>query len=297
MKLQAREIAISESLNSATVQRLSCHAGRYHLITDLARKGPRQINLFLDRINAVLAASKAAVHHCTNDFQSRQASSEPVDLTLITVLAINDLDTRSQPFPLFDFLGVKASGDDGRSDEAYGIMLSTYIHDLDREAIELLHEHEVRFSRSRQLVDSLFFPSRLNGNQPPFLEKFPVFAFPCSSTTAPSASNTDRYMYCLGFDCTIVRVSHGKSLRCYTHHCDSQGKDRLANNSLFLAVSQVCAEMVAPDLYAQVDDGPRMLERRPQPFDRSIFNPTLQCQQKVAMQQWLAKHEHLLVHP
>ncbi|MCX5947415.1 MAG: hypothetical protein NTY67_04270 [Cyanobacteria bacterium] len=296
MKLQAREISIDASLTSAKVERHSCHAGRYHLITDLARKGPKQISLFLDRINAVLAASNASSQHSTHTAQSAQARAERVELSLITVLAIDDADLRSPPFPLFDFLGIKANTDDGGSEEAYGVMLSTYIHDLDRTAIEHLHERSDNFNDSRQLVDSLFFPSKFNGDEPPFFERFPVFAFP-SRPTAPlpaPTSPTDRYMHCLGFDCTIVHRPQGKALRSYTHHCDSKTRDSLAMNSAILAVGQVCAEMVEPSLYRQLDCSPTTLERRPQPFDRSMFNATLKHQQKQAMQQWLAKHEHLL---
>jgi hypothetical protein len=297
MKLQAREIAIDASLTSAKVERHSCHAGRYHLITDLARKGPRQISLFLDRINKVLAASNASSQHSTHTAQSAQARAERVELSLITVLAIDDADLRSPPFPLFDFLGVQAITNDGGSDEAYGVMLSTYIHDLDRIAIDQLHERSDDFNDSRQLVDSLFFPSRFNSDEPPFCDKYPVFAFPSRPTTAPlpaATSHTDRYMHCLGFDCTIVHRPQGKALRGYTHHCDSKTRVSLAMNSAILAVGQVCAEMVEPSLYRQLDCSPTTLECRPQPFDRSMFNATLKQQQKQSMQQWLTKHEHLL---
>lgn len=297
VKLQPREIAINTSPTTANIEKHACHAGRYHLITDLARRGPQQIGLFLNRIDAVLAASNARIHAATSA-PSRQARAERVELSLITVLAISDCDASSSPFPLFDFLGVKACSDDGGTEKGYGVMFSTYIHDLDLEAIVHLHEDSNNFNHSRQLVDSLFFQSRFNGNEPPFFNEFPIFTFPSSPTAIhPAArSNTDRYMHHLGFGKTGVHGPQGRGLLSYTHHCDSQTRVCLAIDSAILAVGQVCAEMVEPSLSSQSDCSSITLADRPQPFDRSIFNSTIKQQQKQAMQQWLSKHEHLLNH-
>lgn len=288
MRLRVAEIKINTLLTHERINSFYCHVGRFHLITDLARKGPKEICLFLDRISEILKSRQFATEY--------SSKVDRFELSLITVLSEDDADPSSSAFPLFDFLGIELTGHDGSSEKSYGVMFSTYIHDLDREAIQNPHEHNNNFDHSRQLVDALFFPAKFNNFEAPFLNKYPIFIFPASPSDSlqNNRSRTAQYLNCLGFEVSIISALNNTFLQAYRHRCDSRNNVSHAMHEIILATGFACAEMVAPNLYTHLDDNAVDIEKRPQPFDRSVFNSVVKLQQKQSMQQWLAKHGHLL---
>lgn len=149
MRILANSLPIDDLLTSSAIDTMAFGLGRYHLIKDLAVKGPDQIACFLQRIEQIYNRP------------------ERIKLSLISVLYEGATNTEHpEMFPLFDFIGIHTS-----TCEAYGVMFSSYLHDLDREAItqdNLGGKDAVAFQIGRLLVDSLFMPTQVNNGRPPF---------------------------------------------------------------------------------------------------------------------------------
>lgn len=205
MKLQAKSIPIDDSLTPAAIDIQASQLSRYHLIKDLALKGTEQVTCFLQRVEKI--------HN----------RPEKLQLSLITILCEDDSSREQfQIIPVFDFIGIHSSS----SFKAYGIMLSTCLHDLDRKAIDQDRISDTKSTAAglaRLLVDSLFLPTYFNDNNPPFLDQTPVFVFPESRTCKQGGrlSSTDRYMAQLGFKsshCSLEKES--TTLRIFRHESE-----------------------------------------------------------------------------
>lgn len=259
IKLLAKSIPIDTALHPDAIDSQAVHLSRYHLIKDLALKGPEQIACFLERIEQI--------HSC----------AERVELSLITVLC-NEVGDKGldEMFPLFDFIGIRSRGCN-----AYGVMFSTYLHDLDREAIaqhSLSGQGEVACLK-RLLMESLFSPTFFNCGKPPFPDQKPVFIFPRSLS---SISSTDRYMAHLGFNMSLFpRSTEALVMRVYHHRSEAQPFDCGSINPAIFAVGQACVEMATG---VGAASGTCL-----KPFDRSGFNIGVQADQTRIAQLWLRR--------
>jgi hypothetical protein len=266
MRFWAKSIPIDSSLTPEAIDIQASGLGRYHLIKDLALKGSDQIACFHQRIEEI--------HNLP----------ERIQLSLITVIAEHDSHFKhSQTLPLFDFIGIHTN-----TFAAYGVMFSTYLHDLDRAAINQDNLPMVG-STSRQiarlLVDSLFFPTCCNNNQPPFPDQTPVFIFPESRTTSQdgTASSTDRYMAQLGFRASrYSRHNNTGGLRVFSHDKAGQPFDCRSMNPAILAVGQACVEMTE-----DLAPTPGMCLK---PFDRSGLTIEVKTDQARIAQHWLMRN-------
>lgn len=271
MKLLAKSIPINDSLTPAAIDIQASQLSRYHLIKDLALKGTEQITCFLQRVEQI--------HN----------RPERLQLSLITILCEDDTSPeQSLKLPLFDFIGIHSS-----TFRTYGVMLSTYLHDLNREIIDqnrISCKESTTVRLARILVDSLFIPTHFNNNNPPFLGQAPVFIFPESRTDKQGgrSSSTDHYMALLGFkvsqcsiekEAVVLRLFRHES---EVHSCESIWKSKSTNHAI-LAVGQACVEM-AKDIVPT-------LESCLKPFDRAGLNGDFQTSQTEIAQRWLIRHQ------
>lgn len=237
---------------------------------DLSKKGPAQISCFLNRVQHVFDRE------------------DTMRLQLISVLAANNVDSSSSvAVPLFDFIGIKVG-----SAEAYGVMFSTFMHDLDRDILSNDSSLDCGLGSSRLgrlLMDSLFTPTCINQHEPPFPSCFPVFIFPPSNAAAHpgSSSATDRYMTSLGFHVQRIDASQSTpELRVYRHECDGRSLGSSLIERAFISVGVACVEMAngitsTPGNCLSV-------------FDRTSFDGHAQKKQAMQTQAWLMTHlKHL----
>jgi hypothetical protein len=244
----------------ADIEAQANQLSRYHLIKDLAVKGPDQISCFLQRVDQIYEYS------------------ERVQLSLISVLFDDCMhrDT-AESFPLFDFIGIRTA-----SCEEYGVMFSTYLHDLARDAIsqqKLPENGSTLLAFSRVLMDSLYLPTCLNSNCPPFSGHKPVFVFPNRSRMMHShkTSSTDQYMALLGYKANSLALHNDQCfMRCYYHESEDSLSDSGSIHPSIIAVGQACVEMAV----SHADTARGCLK----PFDRFGFSTVVQ-----ARQAWLAK--------
>jgi hypothetical protein len=272
MRLLIRRLPINPSLTADNIDIQANQLSRYHLIKDLALKGPDQIACFLELI------------------QRMSGDSSSIQLSLITVLFLGDPSSGFvEGFPLFDFIGVHTP-----SCDAYGVMFSTYLHDLDREAISSgrLPDEKSTVSRiTRKLMDSLYLPTSVNDASPPFPGQRPIFIFPPGkkSSQIDSVSATDLYMSRLGYKVKTLRKRHDSmDLRIFYHEAEECSFDPALIDPSILAVGQACVEIA---------QGPSLLaEGYLKPFDRSNFNIDVQKRQSSIAQRWLKAHLVRLKH-
>lgn len=266
MQLIVRRLPIDHALTAANIDAQANQLSRYHLIKDLALKGPEQISCFLQLI------------------QRSSGVTSSLQLSLITVLFEDDgVSVFHGGFPLFDFIGIHTPAYD-----SYGVMFSTYLHDLNREDIglnRLPYAHSKASRLTRLLMDSLYLPTSINGASPPFPGRRPVFLFPPSknqSQTA-SASATDLYMSRLGYRVASLREKHNSiDLRVFYHETEGPLFDPGLIDPLILAVGQACVAMAQESPYLS----PGCLK----PFDRLSFNVDVQARQARIAQLWLTAH-------
>ena len=274
MKLLARSIPIDDSLTPAAIDTQASQLSRYHLIKDLAVKGTEQVTCFLQRVEQI--------HN----------RPERLQLSLITILCEDDTSPEQfQSLPLFDFIGIHSS-----TFKAYGVMLSTYLHDLDRKAIDqdrISSKASITTGMARLLVNSLFLPTCYNNNNPPFLDQTPVFIFPESRTVNEGGrpSSTDHYMAQLGFKASHCSLNkEAIILRLYRHEseehsCESTWEINSTNRAI-LAVGQACVEMAKG-----IVPVPGSCLK---PFDRAGLNADVQTNQTAIAQRWLMQHQELV---
>lgn len=266
MRLTVKRLPINPKLTPGDIDAQANHLSRYHLIKDLVIKGPDQISCFLELIQRI------------------SGDSGRIKLSLITVLFIGDDSSRFEyDLPLFDFIGIRS-----QSCDTYGVMFSTYLHDLDREAISsgrlpCVNSIESRFSRL--LMDSLYLPTRFNSANPPFPDQRPIFIFPPGKTLSQldSVSTTDIYMSRLGYKVKPLSRHHNLiDLRIFYHEADGHLFDPMLIDPSILAVGQACVEMArGPSIVAA--DGLK-------PFNRSSFSVDVQKRQTRIARRWLMTH-------
>lgn len=266
MRLNLRILPICRSMKPSWIDRQTTLPGRYHLVKDLSHKGPDQISCFLNRVQQVFDCDDA------------------IHLQLISVLAASNSDRSSlSAVPLFDFIGIKVG-----FAAAYGVILSTYMHDLDRDA--LLNESSLdcglgASKLGRHLMDSLFIPTCLNQQEPPFPGQFPVFIFPPSKAAIHTGkpSPTDRYMDSLGFHSQHIEGSqHTPNLRVYRHERDDISFGSSLIDRAVISVGVACVEMANGT--ASTPDNCLVA------FDRTGFDGNAQKQQAIQIQEWLITH-------
>ncbi|MCP9776519.1 MULTISPECIES: hypothetical protein [unclassified Cyanobium] len=271
MRFLAKSIPIDDSLTPAAIDIQASQLSRYHLIKDLALKGTEQVTCFLQRVEQI--------HN----------RPERLQLNLITILCEDDSSPeQSQILPLFDFIGIH-----GSTFKAYGVMLSTYLHDLDRKAIDqdrISGRESTTARMARLLVDSLFLPTYYNNNNPPFLDQTPVFIFPESRTLKQGgrSSSTDHYMAQLGFKASHCSLEkEAITLRLFRHEseehsCESTWACKSTNRAI-LAVGQACVEMAKG-----IVPVPGSCLK---PFDRAGLNGDVQTSQTAIAERWLIRHQ------
>lgn len=226
-------------------------------------------------------------------------------LELLTVVAHSVIDNiRIASLPLFDFISIASAEGSKAIPSVYGIMLSTYLHDLDRSLIaSSIPLAQDRFIVSKALVDALFYPSPLTLGRPPLDCQFPLLIFPGlrdSFRQPPAASRSDAYMNHLGFDVVHMKGINNVPLRLYSHRQDL-GCQWQQYAPLLLAIGQTCVEMVRPDLRSAHPVCARNLIGRvnadgclPKPFNRQAFGADVQLRQQQTIEDWMAIHLDVL---
>lgn len=305
LELVARRIPIQLSLKPSLIDEQSCNLGRYHLVRDLAHQGPDQIALFLARASALLQAFISSHHglRCGMSHSTLQKCLSRLELLTVVAHSVID-DIKIASLPLFDFISIASAEGSKAIPSVYGVMLSTYLHDLDRSLIAspipLAQEH---FIASRALVDALFYPSPFTLGRPPLDCQFPLLIFPGlrdGFCQPPTVSRSNAYMSHLGFDVVHMKGINDVPLRLYSHRQDL-GCQWQQYAPLLLAIGQTCVEMVRPDLRsAQSACEPGLIRGvntdncLPKPFNRQAFGADVQLRQQQTIEDWMAMHLDVL---
>jgi hypothetical protein len=267
MRLQKVITPITSDLTIRELDIKYSRRGRYNIVSHLLRAGRGQISTFLDRASLWLKAIEGS--HAVFP-----------EISLVSVFAHPD-GNESGELPIFDFFGLHSGEFAGPSLTDYGVMFSTYLHDLDRPALELPGSKPDPHIISCRLVDALFFPSALNAGDPPFPAHFPRIILPASQAKCVSGrSKTEDYMMALGFNVNETQCPGGQSLRLFRHCKDvTAGCTSSRMSHSILALGQVCAEVTSASTAAYL-----------KPLDRSCFTPELRETQARTIHEWINKN-------
>lgn len=272
------------SIKSLTLSQLSTfcnHRNRYNCVTDLAYKSNEQINVFINRVNSLY---HNFVQQRARDILISTTSKLEVEIYLSVVFGKSNSESKREGFPLYDFLSFDVREESCVLSSGFGIMLSTYTHDFDREKLERGCISKSDISLSINLWNSLFEITKLNEGKPPFLNKYPVFVFPQTKHQNNSSSTTNDYMSYLGLTMINDYSLSGEVMRIFY----KKGDPQISNSKVYLAVlaiGQVFLEMTNPDIY----QGNSQL----MPFNRGNFTAAVKLKQKESFINWLSEHNLL----
>jgi hypothetical protein len=252
---------------------------RYNCVTDIVNKGYDQIQIFLARANEIyLGYLRSRI----SNFDSASSNSNiKLNIYLSVVFCKVDTDINDEDFPIAEFLSFDVIKNGDITSSGFGVMLSTYLHDLDRLKIESYSVANADLSLSSLFWKSLFESTILNENKPPFKYKYPIFVFPKNKSPIDVFSATDRYMEHLGMRKLTEYSLEGIPMRVYHPKPDLHIQSSEVYLA-FLAIGQVLLEMTNPEFYQS--------NSQLSPFNRNNFTDEVKNKQKDLFVNWLLKH-------
>ena len=265
-----------ESLTYSKLSNLCNEQVRYNCVTDLAVKGEEQIQTFINRSNQLYKKHLSVQR--TTDFPAKDSE---IKISLDVIFCHEKFDSESSGFPWYEFLSFDILEEGQVKSSGLGVMLSSYLHDLDRKQIEEHTLGEDDIDLSILFWKSLFEETALNGGFPPLKGQTPVFIFPCQKQANPVRSSTNDYMKYLGLKMDIGYTLENIPLRIFYKSTQPKLNERNLYFA-FLAIGQVCLEMTRPDIYW---GNSKLL-----PFDRDKFTQEVKLQQKQRAIEWLTNH-------
>lgn len=280
MDLYVKKIPI-KSLTLSKLSTFCNQKNRYNCVTDLAHKSKEQINVFINR-----------VHDLYYEFFKQRdkkyfpltKSSLEVEIYLSVVFCKSNSELELEGFPLYDFLSFDVREKNSVLSSGFGVMLSTYTHDFDREKLKEGRIVANDISLSINLWKSLFETTKFNEGKPPLLNQYPVFVFPQTKYQNSSSSTTNDYMSYLGLTMINDYSLSGEVMRIFY----KKGDPQISNSKVYLAIlaiGQVLLEMTNPDIY----QGNSQL----MPFNRGNFTAAVKLKQKESFINWLSEHNLL----
>ncbi|NEP09777.1 MAG: hypothetical protein F6K14_06045, partial [Symploca sp. SIO2C1] len=240
MDFYVKEAAL-DSLTPDFINEFSNGKSRYNCIFDLTLKGELEIKLFIDRINGIYDQLLGVRGLSSNGGQRR------IYPYLCIAFSKSENESQENGFPLYDFISFEVISQRGVSSSGLGIMLSTYIHDLDRKMLEQKDYLQGNVSLSVALWNSLFETTPLNNGVAPLAEKYPIFVFPQQNSQIGLKSNTNDYMSELGLSMKLDYTLDGYPMRIFYKHHHNDGYT--CTNEVYLAIlaiGQVLLEMTRP---------------------------------------------------
>lgn len=249
---------------------------RYNCMTDLTLKGDSQIHTFINRANQ-LYQKKLKIEGGTDSIIKKSQ----IKIYLDIVFGKEYFEPECSGFPWYEFLSFNILEEVQVKSSGLGVMLSSYLHDFDREQIEKHTLGENDIGLSILFWKSLFDETYFNGGFPPLKGQTPVFIFPCQTEGNTVRSSTNDYMKYLGLEMDVGYTLDNTPLRIFYQSTHPKLVDRNLYFA-FLAIGQVCLEMTRPDIYGGNSE---LL-----PFNRDKFTPEVKRQQKQRAIEWLTNH-------
>lgn len=173
MKIYCKKINLKH-LDSSFLNSFCAYKGRYDIVADLVEKCKVEDFISLANLNF-----------------KNLGHEEKIDIYLSVVF----FKCGKEALPVFSFLEFKILKNKKIINSCKGIMFSTYVHDIDRDA---LHDASLKFNSLSVDLWNLLFENRL-------FEKDFIFVFPESKS---KVSRTDAYMRNLDFD--LIKLKNEK---------------------------------------------------------------------------------------
>ena len=277
MDFYVKKIAI-ESLTPSKLATFCNQKNRYNCVTDLVLKGESQNKEFTERINE-LYSQLSKVRDAEDNVIKQKDGKLKAYLSVVFCKAENQ--SESEALPIYEFLSFEVLRQGWVSSSGFGVMLSTYTHDFDREKIEKYSVLQDTVNLSVELWNSLFEKTSLNKENPPLFGKYPVLVFPQEKSKIGLPSATNDYMKRLGLEMLIDRSLYDDPMRIFYRKSDPQ----MYNSEIYiaiLAIGQVFLEMTNPHIYRT--------DSQVMPFNRDKFTKAVKLQQKNTFTSWLFEH-------
>ena len=277
MDFYVKKVAI-ESLTPSRLSAFCNQKNRYNCVTDLVLKGKSQIEEFSKRTNQLYRQLLKERHPENNVIKQKDCNLKAY---LSVVFCKAETQSESEALPIYEFLSFEVVRQGWGSSSGFGVMLSTYTHDLDREKIEKYSVLQDPVNISVELWNSLFEKTSLNKEKDPLFGKYPVLVFPQEKAKIGLPSATNDYMKRLGLEMLVERSLYDDPMRIFYRKSDPQ----MYNSEIYLAIlaiGQVFLEMTNPHIYRT--------DSQLMPFNRDNFTKAVKLQQKNTFTNWLFEH-------